>query len=226
MSLEVLFLDAPESVLMRRFSETRRMHPLGVLPEALREEQVSRAARVGTELIDTAALSSRQLRNIIKIGSSSRRLNLVLTSFGFKHGALVGAELLFDARFFVNPYGDPVRSADRLRRPVFDFVMNQPDAVTFADHIEAHLRFQVPRTLAEGRAYLNVGIAAPAVSIARFPGARDRSAPGAWPIAPGRRGASSASPGHREVWEVSVGSDAGRLRRRRAADRGCARGAW
>lgn len=161
-SLEVVFLDAPESVLMRRFSETRRMHPLGVLPEALREEQVRLAPLrdLATELIDTAALSSRQLRNIIKDRFVFQgRLNLVLTSFGFKHGALVGAELLFDARFLVNPYGDPVlRPQTGFDAPVFDFVMNQPDAVTLADHIEAHLRFQVPRTLAEGRAYLNVGI--------------------------------------------------------------------
>ena len=110
-------------------------------------------------MIDTAALSSRQLRNIIKDRFVFQgRLNLVLTSFGLKR-ALVGAELLFDARFLVNPYGDPVlRPQTGFDAPVFDFVMNQPDAVTLADHIEAHLRFQVPRTLAEGRAYLNVGI--------------------------------------------------------------------
>lgn len=160
--VQSLFLAATEACLMRRFSETRRLHPLGVLPQALKAERalLEPLRDIATELIETSDLSSRQLRTLVKDRFAARgRLNVVLTSFGFKYGALAGAELLFDARFLTNPYGVPeLRPLTGFDDEVYRFVMDQPDARRLAELIETHLRFQVPRTLREGRAYLNVGI--------------------------------------------------------------------
>ncbi|MGB1700640.1 MAG: RNase adapter RapZ [Nannocystaceae bacterium] len=161
-SSQLVFLHARESCLLRRFSETRRLHPLGFLPQAIGEEGALLAPlrAVAEKAVDTSDLTSRQLRNRIKdLFASTESLNVALTSFGFKHGALAGAELLFDARFLSNPYEiAELRELTGFDARVFDFVMNQDDAGALADLIEAYLRFQVPRTAAEGRAYLNVGI--------------------------------------------------------------------
>jgi UPF0042 nucleotide-binding protein len=135
---------------------------LGFLPDAIHSERalLDPLRNIAEEEIDTSDLSGRQLRNRIKdLFASSGSLNVALTSFGFKHGALAGAELLFDARFLGNPYDvEELRALTGFDASVFDFVMTQPDAVALADLIEQHLRFQIPRTVVEGRAYLNVGI--------------------------------------------------------------------
>ncbi len=158
----VVFLQARDPCLLRRFSETRRRHPLGFLPDAITAERalLGPLRAIADEEIDTSELSGRQLRNRIKdLCASSGSLNVAITSFGFKHGALAGAELLFDARFLDNPHEvEDLRPLTGFDASVYDYVMTQPDAVALADLIEGHLRFQIPRTVAEGRAYLNVGI--------------------------------------------------------------------
>jgi len=161
-SVRMVFLRARDQCLLRRFSETRRLHPLGFLPKAISSERALLAPLqdIADKEIDTSDLSGRQLRNRIKdLFASSGSLNVAITSFGFKHGAMAGAELLFDARFLDNPHDvEELRPLTGFDPSVYDFVMNQPDAGALADLIEGYLRFQVPRTAAEGRAYLSVGI--------------------------------------------------------------------
>ncbi len=158
----IVFLEARDQCLLRRFSETRRLHPLGFLPDAIHSERalLDPLRNIAEEEIDTSDISGRQLRNRIKdLFTSSGSLNVAVTSFGFKHGSLAGAELLFDARFLENPYDvEQLRALTGFDARVFDFVMRQPDAVALVDLIERHLRFQIPRTVLEGRAYLNIGI--------------------------------------------------------------------
>ncbi|MFV8753310.1 RNase adapter RapZ [Nannocystaceae bacterium ST9] len=161
--LELLFVEAPVSTLVRRFSETRRRHPLGELPEAIdREiEQLRELRAQASSVIDTETLSSRALRQLVRdrYGTRGGVLHLVLTSFGFKNGLPSEADLVFDARFLANPFDVPeLRARGGFDEPVREFVLGQPDARELLDHVESWLRFQAPRTIREGRSYLTVAL--------------------------------------------------------------------
>jgi UPF0042 nucleotide-binding protein len=160
--VEILFLDAPDDVLVRRFAETRRRHPLGELPDAItaeRESLRSLAART-TATIDTGRLRARELRQMIRDRySAASVLHLVLMSFGFKTGLPSFADLVFDVRFLANPYDvAALRPRTGLDAEVAEFVLGQTDAATLLDHLEGLLRFVVPRSVREGRSYLTVAL--------------------------------------------------------------------
>lgn len=160
--VEVLFLEAPDDVLVRRFAETRRLHPLGELPHALTAERAGlRALRARTTAtIDTGGLRARELRQMIRDRyGTAAALHLVLTSFGFKAGLPSFADVVFDLRFLANPYDVPeLRHRSGLERDVADFVLGQEDAQRLLDHMESLLRFMVPRSAREGRSYLTVAL--------------------------------------------------------------------
>lgn len=161
--IDVLFLEAPDALLVRRFSETRRRHPMGELPAAIgRERERLRDLRaLASATIDTETFSSRQLRQLIRdrYGTQGGALHLVLMSFGFKNGMPSEADLIFDARFLKNPFGvAALRPLGGFDEPVRAYVLDQPDAQTLLRKIEDWLRFQAPRTAAEGRSYLTVGL--------------------------------------------------------------------
>lgn len=160
--LEILFLDAPTDVLVRRYSETRRKHPLGELPEAIdaeRELLASIRART-TATIDTATLRARELRQMIRDRYATHGvLHLVLMSFGFKSGLPSFADLVFDVRSLANPFDVPeLRPQTGLDRAVADYVLLQEDAGALLDHMERLVRFVVPRSVREGRSYLTVAL--------------------------------------------------------------------
>lgn len=160
--VEVLYLDASNEELVRRFSETRRMHPLGRIPEALdKERQLLAPLRSqATTVIDTSSLRGRQLRTLIRERhGSAGALTVSLMSFGFKNGIPVEADLIFDVRFLQNPYDVPdLRPLSGFDEPVRDFVLGQQDATAVANRIEDWVRFQIPRSMREGRSYLTVAI--------------------------------------------------------------------
>ena len=161
--IDVLFLEAPDSLLVRRFSETRRRHPMGELPGAiaLERERLRELRALASSTIDTETFSSRQLRQLIRDrwGTQGGALHLVLMSFGFKNGLPSEADLIFDARFLKNPFGVPeLRAQGGFDAPVRDYVLQQADAQDLLDRIESWLRFQAPRALREGRAYLTMGL--------------------------------------------------------------------
>lgn len=160
--VEVLYLDAPNDVLMRRFSETRRLHPLGTLPDALdRERDVLVPLRSqSTTVVDTGGMRGRQLRTLVKERwGGAGALTVSLMSFGFKNGLPTEADLVFDARFLQNPYDVPeLRPLSGFDAPVSEFVLGQDDAMAIAERVEDWIRFQVPRTMREGRSYLTVAI--------------------------------------------------------------------
>ena len=162
-SIDVLFLEAPDSLLVRRFSETRRRHPMGELPGAigLERERLRDLRALASATIDTEIFSSRQLRQLIRdrYGTQGGALHLVLMSFGFKNGLPSEADLIFDARFLKNPFGVPeLRALGGFEPAVRDYVLEQEDAQALLERAEDWLRFQAPRTLGEGRSYLTVGL--------------------------------------------------------------------
>ena len=160
--VEVLFVEAARDVLVRRYAETRRMHPMGELPDAIdRElEAVAGIRARATATIDTSTLTGRQLRQLIRdrygLGGS---LRVVLQSFAFKSGVPSEADMVLDTRFLVNPNDhEQFRPLSGLHEPVARFVLDQPDAVKFLELAEALIRFTVPRTAAEGRSYLTIAL--------------------------------------------------------------------
>lgn len=160
--IDVLFVDAAREVLVRRFAETRRMHPMGDLPDAIdREREALASVRArATTTIDSSDFSGRQLRQLVRDRyASGAALRVVLQSFAFKQGVPSEADLVFDARFLDNPHEDAsLRALSGLHEPVARRVLDQPDAVTLIDMIESMARFVVPRVLAEGRSYLTIAV--------------------------------------------------------------------
>ena len=161
--VEILFLDAPDEVLLRRYAETRRKHPMGELPAAIGRERdlmIAFKART-TATINTGTLRARELRQMIRdrYGADGGLLHLVLMSFGFKSGPPAVADMVFDLRFLQNPYDvHALRPRSGLDPEVADYVLSQPDAQTMLDHLEALLRFVAPRSMREGRSYLTVAL--------------------------------------------------------------------
>ena len=163
--LEVLFLDADDDVLVRRFSETRRRHPLSGddLREGIaRERDILRPLREeASAYVDTANLNVHQLKGVIheRYRRSADVLAVTLLSFGFKHGLPAEADMVLDVRFLPNPYFVEALSASTGEEAnVREFVLGNDDAREFLDRSQALLEFVLPRAEREGKAYLTVAV--------------------------------------------------------------------
>jgi UPF0042 nucleotide-binding protein len=163
--LEVLFLDADDDVLVRRFSETRRRHPLAGddLREGIaREREILRPLREeASAYVDTANLNVHQLKGVIheRYRRSADVLAVTLLSFGFKHGLPAEADIVLDVRFLPNPYFVEALSASTGEDAnVREFVLSNEDAREFLDRSQALLEFVLPRAEREGKAYLTVAV--------------------------------------------------------------------
>jgi RNase adapter protein RapZ len=174
----ILFLDASDEALLRRFNETRRPHPLsasamrdgarasiavldGILLE--RERLAPLRARAGIEL-DSTSLSVHDLRRRVfeHLGpgkAEQPRMATRVLSFGYKYGIPVDADLLFDVRFLDNPhFVADLRPLCGTDAPVRDYVLKIPDAIEFLNKVEALLAFCLPRYEREGKSYLTIAI--------------------------------------------------------------------
>jgi len=163
--LEVLFLDADDDVLVRRFSETRRRHPLSGddLREGIaREREILRPLREdASAYVDTANLNVHQLKGVIheRYRRSADVLAVTLLSFGFKHGLPAEADMVLDVRFLPNPYFVEALSASTGEEAnVREFVLGNDDAREFLDKSQGLLEFLLPRAEREGKAYLTVAV--------------------------------------------------------------------
>jgi UPF0042 nucleotide-binding protein len=158
----LLFLDASDAVLLRRYAQTRRRHPFGELPAALtvERERLASVRSSATSVIDTERLSARELRALISERyASSENFGLFLLSFGFKYGVPLEADVMFDARFLTNPFDYPeLRPLTGLAPSVRDFVLAMPDAQAMLNMVESWIDFHVPRAMAEGRAALTLAV--------------------------------------------------------------------
>jgi UPF0042 nucleotide-binding protein len=165
---EVLFLEAADETLVRRYQETRRRHPLageGSVLEGIRAERrtLSNLRESADRIIDTTGLSVHQLKERLIEGYGTQRtrdaLTVSLMSFGFKHGAPYDADLVFDVRFLPNPhFVDSLKRLDGRDSAVEKFVMSFEESRTLLTKIEDLLRFLLPLYQREGKAYLTVAL--------------------------------------------------------------------
>jgi UPF0042 nucleotide-binding protein len=161
--LEVMFLDATDEALLRRFSETRRRHPLSGddLSEGIRRDrEVMQDLRDGAAIVDTTNLNMHQLKAIIqdRYGGTGK-LAVTFVSFGFKHGLPLEFNLVFDVRFLPNPYFEPALTHLDGRDPeVAKFVLGpeNSDGSELVQKVEGLLRFQLPLFQKEGKLYVTV----------------------------------------------------------------------
>ena len=162
----VIFLEASDAALVRRFSETRRPHPIGgdqVLESIVRErEHLDTVKRLADKVFDTSDLTVHELRRVfmdLSRGQPDAQLVVTMVSFGFKHGIPLEADLLLDVRFLPNPHFDPaLRPMTGRDRDVQEFVVNADAAKTFLEKTTDLLRFLIPQYASEGKSYLTVGV--------------------------------------------------------------------
>jgi RNase adapter protein RapZ len=167
-AVEVLFLEASEEALVRRYHETRRRHPLaaeGNVLEGIRTERkaLSNLREIADRIVDTSGLTVHALKErLVELYVAPKaRLGLTtsLVSFGFKHGVPFDADLVFDVRFLPNPHFVPaLRALDGRDGRVREFIMKDAEAQEMLDHLKAFMKFLLPRYEREGKAYLTVAI--------------------------------------------------------------------
>ena len=165
---EVIFLQADEDVLLSRFSETRRKHPLTSdrvsLTEALVQESqlLEPIVDIADLVLDTSATNVHELRDLIGNRVARRaegKLSILLESFGFKHGLPADADFVFDVRCLPNPYWEPeLRALTGRDRQVREFLEQQHQVQAMVDDITAFLQRWIPRYRDTQRAYLTVAI--------------------------------------------------------------------
>ena len=163
--VKAVFLDATTSALVRRFSETRRTHPLaerGALIDAIElERELLAGLRDVSTVIDTSQLRPTQLRAWMRelVQAADSRLALVFESFAFRHGVPLDADYVFDVRVLPNPhYVRELRPLDGRDAPVAQYLAAQPEAMEMLGQIETFLRRWLPAFEADQRAYLTVAI--------------------------------------------------------------------
>ncbi|MBS3996680.1 MAG: RNase adapter RapZ [Hydrogenophaga sp.] len=170
-NLTTVFLDATTETLVRRFSETRRMHPLSretandqnrALTDAIEHERELLAElRDKALVLDTSLIRPAQLRSQIKdlLGATQAPLTLVFASFAFKRGIPMDADFVFDVRMLPNPHYEPtLRPMSGRDAPVAEYLASQPEVVAMQDQVTAFLRHWMPHMLRDHRSYVTVAI--------------------------------------------------------------------
>lgn len=166
---EILFLDATDEVIIKRFKESRRKHPLAPDGRVLRGIQLERnklreVKDRANNIIDTSKLSPRELREEInkvyaEEGQIENQLIITVVSFGFKYGIPVDSDLVFDVRFITNPFYIPeLKNYSGNDKPVRDYVMSFKETNVFIEKLEDMLEFLIPNYLNEGKRQLIVSI--------------------------------------------------------------------
>lgn len=154
---KILFLNASDETLIKRFKERRRPHPLAVkgsIVEGIAEERkiMDRILDISMP-IDTSHLSLGELKRTIHLMLEERdEINVVFTTFGFKHGIVMDADLVFDVRFIENPYYIPeLKLKSGYRDEVYDFVLGQDEVSEFIDKVYELIKFLIPLYDREGK---------------------------------------------------------------------------
>ncbi len=166
--VELLFLEARDEIIQRRFSETRRPHPLakdGSVVDGIKQEwdTLRELRRRANRIIDTSDFHVHKLKELINHyyleTPASRHLNLSLTSFGYKHGTPYDLDLLFDVRFLSNPFLiDDLRPFSGNDQIVQDYIKGLPETTPFLEKLYGFLDFLLPLYEKEGKSYLTIGI--------------------------------------------------------------------
>jgi len=167
-SIELLFLEAADQTIVRRFSETRRPHPLArggtPLLDGIRNERSALAVvkTLADRIIDTSDYTVHDLRQTIERHYSdsdgSRPMVITLVTFGYKFGAPFDLDLLFDLRFLPNPHFVPeLRQLTGESTGVQGYIMERADSVEFLKRLQDFLEYLLPRYRSEGKSYLTIG---------------------------------------------------------------------
>jgi UPF0042 nucleotide-binding protein len=165
----ILFLEASDEVLVQRFKETRRRHPLfdqchGILESiACERRKLVELKEIADKIIDTSDLDPARLKSeiVTYFGADNVDAGMIITvtSFGFKFGLPLDADLVFDVRFLINPHYIPeLRPFDGRDQPVREFVMQDSRTETFLAKLNDFITFSLPHYESEGKAYLNIAI--------------------------------------------------------------------
>jgi RNase adapter protein RapZ len=163
----LVFLDASDESLVKRFSETRRPHPLArrrPILEGVRLERKRLAAvkKMADDVIDTSNLNISQLKEAVSqkvLRARSLRMQIVLISFGYKYGLPLDSDLVFDTRFLPNPfYVDRLRDRNGKARSVREFVLGSAETQEFLRELVRFAEFMIPRFVKEGKSTLTVAV--------------------------------------------------------------------
>lgn len=173
---QILFLEATEDVVIKRFRETRRLHPLVISEENAEGETFPLAEAIRRDIdlltpiraqafrvIDTSAMTAQYLRQLVRHAFAPSRdsveLRLHIVSFGFKYGVPSDVDLVFDVRCFANPhYVDHLRPLTGLNAAVRDYVFADPNVDAFVERVRDLIAFLFPLYENEGKSYLGIGI--------------------------------------------------------------------
>ncbi len=166
--IQILFLDSAPSVLIQRFSETRRKHPLSdkhtSLEEAIQAERelLEPIRDTADQILDSSHMSLHELRDLVKqrvVGRQESSMAILFESFGFKHGIPVNADLVFDARCLPNPHWKAdLRPLTGKDQPVIDFLQNEKAVGDMCEDIKHYLTRWLPRYQANNRSYITIAI--------------------------------------------------------------------
>lgn len=167
--VEVLFLDCADEVLIRRFKETRRPHPLAPLepslPKAIRKEreQLAPLKAIADQTLDTTLFRPQDLREAVRglYGEAQAHspLRVRVVSFGFKYGVPADADLVFDVRFLRNPHYVPrLKPKPGTDPAVREYVLGDAETQEFLEKVRNFLSYLLPRYEREGKAYLTIGL--------------------------------------------------------------------
>lgn len=165
--VSLTFLECSDGTLLRRFSETRRRHPLAIdrpiIDGIQRERELMQPLLDAADhVIDTSRLSIHDLRRLI-VGhyriDHGGGLSIFVTSFAFRHGLPREADLVFDARFLINPHWETdLRPMTGRDQPVADYIARDPDFAPFMNHVMALITPLLPRFMQEGKSYLTIAV--------------------------------------------------------------------
>ena len=165
---EILFLDAEDEVLVKRYKETRRNHPLAGSERinkgiVLEREKLQYLKDNADYIIDTSQLLTKELKeeinHIFVEGEEGERFQIAVVSFGFKYGIPADVDLVFDVRFLPNPYYDlELRPLTGNDKAIQDFVMEHQESVEFLEKLDDMMEFLIPNYIKEGKYNLVIGI--------------------------------------------------------------------
>jgi UPF0042 nucleotide-binding protein len=201
--VEVLFLESNDEALTRRFSETRRRHPLapqGTVADGIRLEREALVdlRELADQVIDTSPLTVHDLKRQVQArfaAEPSTEPAITLLSFGYRYGVPPQADLVFDVRFLPNPYFVPeLRGMNGRDDRVASYVLERPDTQAFIDKVVDLCRYLFPRYQKEGKAYLTVALGCT--------GGKHRSVAIAHEL-----GKRLASDGRVQVWDRDIGKE-------------------
>ncbi len=167
-TLELIFLEADDQTLIKRFSETRRKHPVAVSGSVARavareRELLLEVRSLASYRIDSSNFTIHQfkeyIRKIVTVDADRERLNISLLSFGFRNGLPPEADIVMDVRFLPNPYFiEALRDQSGFDAGVREYVLGHPVSRSFVERFHALLKMLIPEYLREGKSYLTVAI--------------------------------------------------------------------